>query len=381
LEISKKTRIGSGVPFTNNNLIGFVQINDSGKIFFEEIAGREGIIEKEAFRNLQSFVSIAIEAGFRNFVSKFKKSTAYKEANKKSAAPVTQQTVQATLSQIQKASETLSADDKTEEQKAKATETINKAVESLTKQTNTVVGELEMLRVLAGVGLTIGEFIHEVKQFTPSFSGYITNLKGKKLGPEVTSILSNMQDVFTSFQSYTAYFDATISQNVLRELHPIDLRDAVEAFEKIVKSDLVRRGIELKTEFKGWDLLTQPMHVSEWNTILQNLYSNSKKAILRTGRKGKILIKCGKSEEKLVLSFCDNGDGIEEQYHSRIFDAFYTSSTPVSSATTNEVTGTGLGLHILKQIIVNRHGKIFIDEPFGIYKTCISIELPLYVEN
>ena len=43
----------------------------------------------------------------------------------------------------------------------------------------------------------------------------------------------------------------------------------------------------------------------------------------------------------------------------------------------NEVTGTGLGLYILKQIVLNRSGKIWVDNPIDDYKTCITIQLPL----
>lgn len=33
-----------------------------------------------------------------------------------------------------------------------------------------------MLRILASLGLTIGEFTHEIIQFTPSINGFISKL-------------------------------------------------------------------------------------------------------------------------------------------------------------------------------------------------------------
>ncbi len=380
LNISSKSRIGEGVPYSNNNLIGFVQITDREKNFFEEVAGREGIIEKEAFKSLQRFVSLALEKGFKTFVSALKMSSEYKQANKQSSEQVTTITVKNTVNQIQRALETLSLPGKSEEEKAKALETANKASKTLERQANTVAGELEMMRILAGVGLTIGEFIHEIKQFTPAFGGYLNFLLSKDIDREVNEKLIEMKTLFTSLQAYTGYFDAAISQNVVRELRPVDLRDVVRGFEKIAQPDLQRRRIVLKTEFNGWDLITCPMHLSEWNTVLQNLYSNAKKAIYRANpSQGKILIKCYKDEREVFLSFYDNGDGVPENHKIRIFDAFFTTSTPVSSNgnMSDEVTGTGLGLHILKQIIINRNGQIWVDEPVQEYNTCISIKLPL----
>ena len=121
-----------------------------------------------------------------------------------------------------------------------------------------------------------------------------------------------MKTVFTSFNTYTAFFDTTISQNIFREIKPIDLRDVVDDFIEIIQPDIKRRKIELENIAKGWDLITIPMHISEWNTILQNLYSNSKKAIIRLGVEGKIFINFYKNDNSVFLSFYDNGDGISE---------------------------------------------------------------------
>ena len=126
LNISKLNRIGQGVPFSNAHLLGLVQISDSKSIIFEEVAGREGIIEKEAYRSMQSFVSLALKDSFLDFVSYFKKTEEFKIANKQSKKEVTSKTVKDTLDKISKASEVLVNKDISAEQKDKAQKTINK---------------------------------------------------------------------------------------------------------------------------------------------------------------------------------------------------------------------------------------------------------------
>src|SRR5690606_7065062 len=118
-------------------------------------------------------------------------------------------------------------------------------------------------------------------------------------------------------------------------------------------------------------------HPSEWNTILQNLYSNSKKAILRSGvKRGRILIKGFRNDEKgiIVFEFLDNGSGIADKDKNRIFDAFFTTSKENKE---DWGTGTGLGLFILNQMLTNRDGVISLGAVSNDYKTNIKIEIPI----
>ena len=181
-----------------------------------------------------------------------------------------------------------------------------------------------------------------------------------------------------SFTSYTSYFDKAISRNVHRELEPIELRDVVRSFEGVIKADLKRANIELASVFNGYDLFTVPMHPSEWASILFNLYTNAKKAIKRAKSKGRILIKCGYDESSVFLEFSDNGDGITKENEENIFNAFYTIAS-AANHTADDVTaltGTGLGLKIIKDIIEFYNGEIYVTIPEESYKTTIRIEIP-----
>lgn len=378
--IDQKKRIGKGIPFGNNRILGLVQVTDSDGKVFEESAGREGLIEKEAFYEMQNFISSAIDTGFRNFASWFRNTDEYKAANPDKRAPATSASTKKLADALKKAGQVLSDPESTEAEKLEATFTIKQTSNKLVSQTKAVVNELEMLRVLAGVGLTIAEFVHEVKQFIPSLSGYLTDLLNLvDLSSKVKDDLSAMQDVVKSFISYTSYFDATISQNAIRELKNIDLRDAVRHFRKSVKMDLERRNIHLSIDYMSYGLVTVEMHPSEWNTILQNLYSNAKKSIIREKpKKRKIFIQCDKDKNHAFLYFHDNGRGIDKKYEKKIFDAFFTTSVTHSKHNEySDETGTGLGLYILQQMARNRGGDITIGNPINGYKACIVVKIPL----
>jgi signal transduction histidine kinase len=120
------------------------------------------------------------------------------------------------------------------------------------------------------------------------------------------------------------------------------------------------------------------MHKSEWASILFNFYINSKKAIKRAGSKGEIFIRCGKENEKVFLEFSDNGDGIPPENEDKIFDAFFTTTSAASQydKADESMTGIGLGLKIVSDIVESYGGEIFVHTPYEGFKTTIRVELP-----
>lgn len=377
LALDTRTRIGNGIPFGNNHLLGFVQLTDPNGKIFEESAGREGLIEKEAFRELQKFVSTAIENGFLNFISWFRKTDEYLILNPERAPTPTTNVVDKSIQDIKDAAKTLTNPEATEDEKRDAAIKLDISTKVFVKTTRSAINELEMMRVLAGVGLTIAEFIHEIKQIVPSTLGYIEATLKHNLDIAVVGNLENINEALGSLLAYTSYFDETISKNIIRELQTINLRKSLGVFKEIIENDLKRRHIHLELELVGKDLLIDSIHPSELNTILQNLYSNAKKAILKTtGIKGKILIKAHKNGESntVTLEVQDNGIGISSKHKDRIFDAFFTTS---SERKEDFGTSTGLGLYILNQIIRNRSGSINIGTADPNYKTSFIITLPL----
>jgi signal transduction histidine kinase len=257
---------------------------------------------------------------------------------------------------------------------------LKQAREEEKEKNQELIDENNMLRILAGLGLVIGEFVHEVQRFLPGFDADISFLKNAvKDYKDVYERTALLETNVKSFSAYTSYFDRTISRNVHRELEPIELRDVVRNFETVISNDLKRASINmLPSKFEEYDLFTVPMHPSEWASILFNLYTNSKKAIKRAKSDGKIFIRCGKDDKMVFLEFSDNGDGISKVNEENIFNAFYTTST-ASNHTSDDataLTGTGLGLKIVKDIIEFYNGEIYVSTPLDGYNTTIKIEIP-----
>jgi signal transduction histidine kinase len=378
---------GTNAPFGNRNLFGFVEIIDPGGKLFEETASREGLIENDAYRELTDFLHKALEAGrdrLRYGVEKLKKEIYGPKPpvlvdNSKEPDKTPVEKLDDLSNSVDEVIKVLGASHDTHKFKVNA----QRLVRELKDDFQLLLDELGMLRVLAGLGLTKGEFTHEVVQFSPSIMGDLSVLSNQNLDNNGLHSLENLKRTIQLFTSYTSYFNATVSANVSRELKPQLLDRKVNDFKKIIETDLQKLGIDLVIEVYGYDLITLPMHSSEWSSILFNFYTNSKKAIKRHGVKGKIKIVAGKEEKKVYLEFSDNGDGIPDQNKNRVFEPFFTTSSPVGfdAEEDERLTGTGLGLKIVKDIVQTYGGSIGIIEPEKEYSTCFRIELPLATSN
>ncbi|MFK5970648.1 MAG: sensor histidine kinase [Candidatus Marithrix sp.] len=369
-------------PHGNINFFGFVEINNDTEEQFEELSSREGLIENDTLNELEDFgYKVLIDSIRRIGEFRGRKVTAGQKDWKKKPEEIITEAVDV-LKEVKISLESeKNLENKTLEKKLeKITENIQIAQEQEKVQKIELIKEMNLLRVLAGLGLTIGEFIHEIKQYQGALQHDIRSIENSNSLEKVLEINQRVENNLDGLSTYISYFDEAFSENVQRELKPIELRTVVHALEKTLKADISKRKIEfVEPIFHGYNLYTIPMHKSEWASILFNFYTNSRKAIKRDNNiDGKIFIECGKLDNKVYLEFSDNGDGIPVDSRDKIFNAFYTTSTPIGKIAKHheEITGTGLGLKIVKDIITSYGGSIFVKEPANGYNTTIRIELP-----
>lgn len=372
----------------NRSFFGFVELKDKEGVF-EETSSREGIIENDALKELVDFVYRSIisavikvaelrgrkaTASQKNFIRK------EDDPTEKADKAVKELEEFFTEEESKQESSDKSDSSKSKEKAKKIFEEFKLAREEEKKKKQALIDENNMLRILAGLGLVIGEFIHEVHRFLPGFDAEISFLKNAV--KEIKGVYERVELLGTnikSFTSYTSYFDKAISRNVIRELQPIELRDVVKDFAIVIENNLKRAKIKLeKPGFDGYDLFTIPMHPSEWASILFNLYTNSKKAIVRKKVDGKIFIRCGKDDKNVFLEFSDNGDGIPKENEDLIFNAFFTTTSAAnhSGNDAESLVGTGLGLKIVKDIVEFYGGDVFVTNSPEFFNTTIRIEIP-----
>ncbi|HXB95312.1 MAG TPA: ATP-binding protein, partial [Puia sp.] len=89
--------------------------------------------------------------------------------------------------------------------------------------------------------------------------------------------------------------------------------------------------------------------------IVYNLVSN---ALKFTGPGGKVAVSMSADKESLLLSVDDTGIGIPEEELPHIFDRFYQVEQNARQVQGSPDSGTGIGLAMVKELIVQMGGKI-----------------------
>ncbi len=161
--------------------------------------------------------------------------------------------------------------------------------------------------------------------------------------------------IINALKSYT-YMDQAPVQTV-------DIHEGLNNTLIILHSKL-SDGVKVTREFDKELPLIQA-YGSELNQVWTNLIDN---AIDAMGGKGQLALRTRCEQAHIVVEVEDNGPGIPEEDQGKIFDPFYTTKPPGM--------GTGLGLNISRNIIVQKHhGFINLTSRPGC--TVFSVLLPI----
>lgn len=114
-------------------------------------------------------------------------------------------------------------------------------------------------------------------------------------------------------------------------------------------------------------------HIGDLNQVFLNLLVNAAHAVgdvvKASGAKGEIRIRTRSEGRDALITVSDTGCGIPEQIGSRVFEPFFT---------TKEVgKGTGQGLAIARNIVVEKHGGKISFEPNYPQGTTFVVSLPI----
>jgi signal transduction histidine kinase len=156
------------------------------------------------------------------------------------------------------------------------------------------------------------------------------------------------------------------------EKKPIDLNRAIESTAIVARNEW-KYVADMVTDLDP-ALPLVPCQAGEFNQVILNLLINGAHTIndvisQTEGNKGKITISTRVEGEWVEVRVADTGTGISEAVRDKIFDPFFT---------TKEVgKGTGQGLAIAHDFIVNKHGGTLTFETELGKGTTFVIRLPL----
>ncbi|HAT65763.1 MAG TPA: two-component sensor histidine kinase, partial [Flavobacteriaceae bacterium] len=67
-------------------------------------------------------------------------------------------------------------------------------------------------------------------------------------------------------------------------------------------------------------------------------------------------------KNKIIVRITDNGEGVEKQHLTRLFERFYR----VDKSGSRKVGGSGLGLAIVKHLVEAHKEKIYVESQIGV---------------
>jgi PAS domain S-box-containing protein len=172
---------------------------------------------------------------------------------------------------------------------------------------------------------------------------------------EISIGSGRIAEIVKALKTYT-YMDQAPVQSV-------DLREGLENTLIILHGKL-KRGVTVVREYAE-DLPVIEAYASELNQVWTNIIDNAVDAM---DGEGTLVVRTRREDPWVVVEIEDSGSGIPEDVQSKIFDPFFT--------TKGQGDGTGLGLNISRNLIVQKHfGEMSVQSKPG--STCFTVRLPI----
>ena len=151
-------------------------------------------------------------------------------------------------------------------------------------------------------------------------------------------------------------------------LQEVNVRTSVDGVEQIVNPETTKKAITLRVGEIDPSLFVHA-DPDRLRQILLNLVTNSVKF---TEPGGVIQIDAARAGNNATIKVADTGIGISEQNLARVFDPFFQ----VDQGGTRKHPGVGLGLSIVRDIVLAMSGDVAIESTAG-KGTTVSISLPI----
>jgi signal transduction histidine kinase len=168
-----------------------------------------------------------------------------------------------------------------------------------------------------------------------------------ELFDKVRETALNLDKMLFKLQSIS---DLGSQQLVYKEVFVREMiNDILDNFE----DNMTRKGIYVNVDISvNISFYSYPAMV---RIIIENLLENS--IFFCRAENPSILIKANRHQGELMIEILDNGQGIGEEYQSRIFEMYFRAN--------QNSKGNGLGLYIVKKAIEKLHGRIDFNSRIG----------------
>jgi len=222
---------------------------------------------------------------------------------------------------------------------------------------------------LASMGEMIANIAHQWRQplniialiiqefYILSELGTLDREKVEKEYTRANDVLQYMSNTIDDFRTFFQHNGKSEQFNV---------QSAVDSVMSLVSKSMENNNIEVELVFEDEGLVFG--HKNEFVQTLINLLNNAREAIVTYREEGgHISVHSYLQDNAVHVLVNDNGGGITEEALAQVFEPYFT--------TKHQTQGTGLGLYMSYQIIVNNMaGSMIVESKNG--ESCFHITLP-----
>jgi signal transduction histidine kinase len=224
---------------------------------------------------------------------------------------------------------------------------LKKSKIDLENQKNKLKAELDFL---------IYSISHDLRSPILSVKGLLMLVKDyEKLNPELNGYLKMANNSVDRLdQTIFDILDFADNARFIVKQEQFNIREMVQEIFDDLKF-LTKVPISFFIEIEGSDLIFGDR--KRLKTVIKNLASNAVKYCSKEAKNPFVKFSLCKHQDKIEFSVEDNGSGIPAEHQQKIFEMFYRYATHIS--------GSGLGLFIVKEVLTKIGGSIALESEFG----------------
>lgn len=358
----------------SRDLIGYVQISNEKNPLLKDATNRLGLIEDTTeFEEFKEYIWKCIhlleDYIFKRFKKKSKENIEIIEENVEETFKHTKTLKENLKDTIEKENIPKGSADKILKLLENTTTRMQKDIEGVKKANVELKKQIKIYERISGSEEMLYELLHTIMNKTAILGAQLADLEDQAEynGLYLDSVV---------FNSTLKSIDSLLS-SALRKASTKNLEVRRNSLKQIIEESIA----ETKALIESKDILIRNNMDSDYSDIkcnkesikvvLDNLFSNSFKALRNKSSQKLILIELQRNKNYIEFYFSDNGKGILEDDAPYIFNVGYTKTN-----------GNGMGLATTLDIVKEYKGDISLVEIEGTeYSTTFKIKFPLMEEK
>lgn len=333
--------------FSNNTLVGIVEISRDENSQIMDTTTREGLIRNQGYLDMETVLHNSIRALSAQRIKDFGDGEEDILENPG-------------MKKIHEAANVLARQAKSPRQKATIAKAEKEIAESAAGLQSDAIDKLRMYYGLSSLGISVAAIAHEIGEpigaILQRTKYALSKMDERPLAFQEAkqNYQRNLKDILkiNEFMSFAAVF--TSSEE--RRKSSVNLFSIIEVVLEAYESIFNDQFIDVDTS--DIDRNLPPIHgfKVEFESIIINLITNAIEALRDLDTERKIKISCHSDGKGISLRFSDSGTGIPKDNREIVFEPFITTKEE----------GTGLGLPIIKEVLKNYNGTIsVVDSELG----------------